>query len=230
MNKKILLTGHTRGIGLETLQLLLQAGYHVTAIARNSIASDNEKLKQLKADLSDMRQIITVCRTLSSASFDAIILNAGYNDIRPADAYQLEELFQIIHVNFAAHAAILRSCLPSLLRNKGTIVGVGSFSGLETGKWNNYYGASKAAMHHLLRNIFEQYRKQGLRVSIIIPDITATTFYAHQQFEPAKDESTYIQPRSVAQIIFDIIADPKDYVPLEIVIRPQCFRLIRKEH
>jgi short-subunit dehydrogenase len=226
--KQILLTGHTKGIGRETLKLLLQAGHDVTGISRSMLKTENECLRQIQADLSDQQQITSVCSRLARQSFDVIILNAGYNDIRPAEAYSIQEVIQIINVNYTAHAAILRACLPSLLRKKGLVVGIGSFSALGTGKWNNYYGASKAGLQHLLANIFEQYRKQGLRVSIIIPDITASEFYTHQQFEPAKDESAYIKPQSVAGIIFDIISKPTDYVTLQLMVRPQRFELKRK--
>jgi short-subunit dehydrogenase len=229
MKKNILLTGHTKGIGHETLKLLLHEGYHVTGVSRTTIKSEEKNLQQIQADLSNQNEIISLCNKLSEKSFDAIILNAGYNDIRPAESYKVDELLQIINVNFTAHAAILRACIPSLLNNKGHVIGMGSFSALETGKWNNYYGASKAGFHHLLKNIFEQYRKQGLRVSNIIPDITASEFYAHQQFEPAEDDTAYIKPQSIANIIFDLIAHPKDYVPLEIVVRPQRFELRRKK-
>jgi short-subunit dehydrogenase len=120
-------------------------------------------------------------------------------------------------------------CLNTLLKNKGHIIGIGSYSGLEIKKWNNFYGSSKAALHHLLRNMFEQYRKQDLKVSIVIPDIMYSDFYKHQEFEPLEDADYSLQIKDVAEIICNWIIQPTQYVPLEIILRPQKFQLKKKE-
>lgn len=228
-NYKILLTGHTKGIGNNTLKLLLQHQYSVTAIARKTCHINHKCLTELTGDLSNQENIKKICNRLDGENFNCIILNAGYNDIKPAESYSVEEIFNIINVNFAAHAAIIRATIPGLLKNKGKIIGVGSYSALETARWNNYYGASKAAFHHLLRNVFEQYRKEGLQVTNIIPDITASNFYDHQQFEPDVDENSYIETASIAELIFNLIDKPQPFVTLEMLVRPQKFALKRKK-
>jgi short-subunit dehydrogenase len=224
----ILLTGHTKGIGHEILKLLLKQNCTVHTVSRTRLTNEHPNLTQYSCDLSNTVETEKLCNKLDKIKFDAVILNAGYNHIKPADAYKTEEIIKIINVNFTSNAALIRATLPGLLNQKGTIIGLGSYSALEVAKWNNFYGASKAGFHHLLKNIFEQYRKQGLRVSNIIPDITNTAFYEHQDFEPAKDEETYINPSEIAELVNELLFNPKKYVPLEILIRPQKFEIKRK--
>lgn len=229
MGLNIFISGHTSGIGLVTLQKLLNKGANVTGVARRKLDGAMAGLTQIQADLSDKKDVLRVCNSLAHESFDVVILNAGYNTIKPPEAYTPEEIMDICTLNFTAHAALLRACLPGLLNRKGSVIGIGSVSGLEVEKWNNYYGASKAGFHHLLDNMFEQYRRQDLRVTNIIPDIAKTNFYEHQQFEPSAEPDTFITPEAIAEVITGLIFEPPAYVPAQIVMRPQRFALNRKK-
>lgn len=224
----VLLTGHTKGIGNKILHKLLAANCKVTGVSRTKLNIQNINLNQLQFDLANATEIEKLCNVLGNQKFDVVILNAGYNHIKPAESYKIEELIGIINTNFTSNAAIIRAVLPGLLLQQGYIIGLGSYSALEVAKWNNFYGASKAGFHHLLKNIFEQYRKQGLKVTNIIPDITNTSFYDHQDFEPSADADTYIKPEEIADLVNELIFHPKKYVPLEILIRPQKFEIKRK--
>ncbi len=228
--KQIILTGHTRGIGMETLQLLLNKGFSVTGIARTKIEQEkSQNLTQFQFDLAKENELLKVGNKLKSIDCNAIILNAGFNHIKPADAYSPEEIIKIITLNLTAHAVLIRACLPSLLKNKGWIIAIGSYSGTEVEKWNNYYGAAKAGLHHLQNNLFEQYRKQGIKTCTIIPDITNSSFYNHQQIAPSNNPETFIEPGEIAKIILDILGKNSGYIPTQLVIRPQRLELIKKQ-
>lgn len=228
MSKRVLITGHTKGIGAKTTRLLLDAGYEVIGIAR-SRGEEHPKLTQYQMDLSSAEGIEQACKKVQPHKFDALILNAGFNQIKPAEAYGVNEIIALITGNLTAHAALIRATVAGLLQQQGIIIGLGSFSGIEVQRWNNYYGAAKAGFHHLLMNVFEQYRKQGLKVTNIVPDITHTDFYNQQDFAPSESEDAHIKPEQVADIIFNLIHQPQTYVTTQIVIRPQRFELKRKK-
>ncbi len=228
MTKRILITGHSKGIGAAITHQLLEQGFEVLGIARTQMPA-HPQLTQWAYDLSKQDEVMKVCERLSKEKLDVVVLNAGWNDIRPAEAYTTEEIFKITTLNFAAHAAIIRATIPALLQTSGWLMGVSSFSAMEVARWNNYYGAAKAALQHLLQNIFEQYRKQGLRVTTIVPDITQTDFYKHQQFEPTDDAETFLKPEEVAHVIAGFIINEPAYVPSQLVLRPQRFELRRKK-
>jgi hypothetical protein len=80
-----------------------------------------------------------------------------------------------------------------------------------------------------LRNLFEQYRKQDLKVSIVIPDIMHSNFYENQEYQSIEDTEYSLQVKDISKIISDWIIQPPAYVPHEIVLRPQKFQLKRNE-
>lgn len=227
MNQRVLITGHSKGIGLQTTKLLLNKNIEVTGIARTKIPEQNN-LTQIQSDLSNVAELKKLCNSIKNNSVNTLILNAGFNFIKPPESYSVDEIIDLCTVNYTSHAAIIRACLPSLIQNKGTIIALSSLSANEVQKWNNFYGASKAGLQHLMNNLFEQYRKQGLRVTTIIPDIVNSSFYSKQDFEPGSDAETFIDEKQIAQLIFDLIVNPKPYVTTTITIRPQKFELNRK--
>ncbi len=229
MSKTILITGHSKGLGKCIAQKLLEHNFSIIGISRSKSDIQHALLKEIQCDLSDENAVMKLNHTLSDCNIDVLILNAGANTIKPPEAYNLLDIQKIIQLNFTSNALLIKMCLNTLLKNKGHIIGIGSYSGLEIKKWNNFYGSSKAALHHLLRNMFEQYRKQDLKVSIVIPDIMYSDFYKHQEFEPLEDADYSLQIKDVAEIICNWIIQPTQYVPLEIILRPQKFQLKKKE-
>lgn len=227
MNNQIILTGHTRGIGRSLLSLLLDNQYqNIVGISRTVLGLS--KVREISTDLSDPVQVRSVLPLLEVENPKYLILNAGGNSIKPAESYTFSEVERLFYLNLVSPSLILRACLPALLRNQGHIIVIGSYSALEIRRWNNYYGSAKAGIHHLAKNIFEQYRKQNLRVSLIVPDIVSSEFYSHQDFKPDVSAEFSISPVDVARLIFNMIDDKTDYIPLELVIRPQMFRLDRR--
>jgi short-subunit dehydrogenase len=229
VNKTILITGHSKGLGKTITEILLANNqFNIIGISRTSSNIKHSLLTEISADLSNESHVFSLQNKLKDYAFDVIILNAGANFIKPPEGYSLQEIQEIIQLNFTSNALLIRMCLNGLLQKKGLLIGIGSYSGLEIKKWNNFYGAAKSGLHHLLRNLFEQYRKQGLRVSIVIPDIINTEFYKQQKYEPLNDRRYSLSSEEVANIIAQWIIHPPDYVPLEIVLRPQMFQLKKK--
>lgn len=227
MSNQIILTGHTKGIGRSLLSLLVESGnYEVLGISRSSAGIGS--IQEISCDLSYPSQFRTILPHIEAANPKYLILNAGANTIKPPESYNYTEIEKLYYLNLVSPAILIKACIPALIRNNGHIIVVGSFSALEIRRWNNFYGSAKAGLHHLAKNIFEQYRKQNIRVSLIVPDIVASEFYAEQEFKPDSSHQYSISPDSVAKVIFRIIREKSDYVPFEIIIRPQMFKLDRK--
>jgi short-subunit dehydrogenase len=231
MNKTILITGHSKGLGRSITEILLATNrFNIVGISRSLSGINHPLLSEISADLSNENQVMSLQEKIKAIDFDVIILNAGSNSIKPPEGYSLQEIQEIIQLNFTSNALLIRMCLNGLLRKRGHIIGIGSYSGLEIKKWNNFYGSAKSGLHHLLHNLFEQYRKQGLKVSIVIPDIINTEFYKHQEYKPLDDTQYSLSSEDVANVIAQWIIHPPNYVPLEIILRPQMFQLKRKDN
>ncbi|MFN4234638.1 MAG: SDR family NAD(P)-dependent oxidoreductase [Bacteroidia bacterium] len=224
--KKILITGHSSGLGKHIVEDLLSTNeYEIVGIARRKI-NHHPLLHQITCDLSNYTEVKKLNHSLSKYKFDIIVLNAGANTIKPAEAYQIDEIQKLIQLNFTSHALIFRMCINGLIKTKGLVIGVGSYSGKDIKRWNNYYGASKAAFHHFMHNMFEQYRKQDVKFSLIIPDIINSPFYEKQDYKPIPDTKHSLEINQISNFICNqLIKNKTEFYPLETVFRPLNFIL-----
>lgn len=215
-NKKlVLITGHTSGIGkILTQKLLATKNFEIIAIARRKI-EEHPLLNQISCDLSSYEEVKKLNHSLSKKKFDFLILNAGANNIKPAESYNIEEIQKIIQLNFTTHTLIFRMCINGLIKNKGHVIGIGSSSANEIKRWNNYYGSAKAAFHHFIKNMFEQYRQQHVKFSLIIPDVTDTQFYKHQEFIPEEGTNYRLSPDYICNFIVNQIINSNEFYPFE---------------
>ncbi len=224
MNKNIVITGHSKGIGKSIVEKLSEKqNFQVTGISRTIVG--NKNIREISCDLSNLSETKKLCRIISEIDAEILILNAGANVIKPAESYSLEEVEKLEILNFLTPSLLIKTFLPKLIKNKGHLIAIGSYSGIEVKKWNNYYGAAKAGLHHLIRNIFEQYRNSGLKTTLIVPDIVNSEFYNNSEVKPLNDPVFSIEAEEVGALICHLIQNPPKYVPYEIVIRPQRFRL-----
>ncbi|GCD79877.1 SDR family oxidoreductase [Schleiferia thermophila] len=227
MNKNVIITGHSKGIGKCIVDKLLETeNFSITGISRTVVG--NIKIREISCDLSNINESKKLCRMLSDMDAHILILNAGANVIKPAESYSLEEIAEIEILNFISPSLLIKTFLPKLIKNKGHVIVIGSYSGLEVKKWNNYYGAAKAGLHHLTRNLFEQYRNSGLKTTLIIPDIVNSGFYSKSEVNPVNDPIFSIQPEELGKLVLELLENATDYIPFEIVVRPQRFRLDKK--
>lgn len=185
MKPVALITGGSKGIGLETVRRFVQRGYQVITCARNPQTWTEviEAEPQLAAvafhalDLTDQSQveeffqhIQTTHGTLQVAVNNAspeIATLGRYADL-PADA-----LLATWQSDFWAHALCLRLEL-TLINRGGAIVNVSSVNGLRPTPRAAMYGAAKHGLEGLTRSLALEAIEQGVRINAVAPGITWT--------------------------------------------------------
>jgi NAD(P)-dependent dehydrogenase (short-subunit alcohol dehydrogenase family) len=187
--KVALVTGSTRGIGRSIAEELARAGAKVAISSRKAEACEQTR-KELAAQGFDvMAQPCNVSRkeelqALVDATrarwgrLDIVVANAASNPhYGPITAIPDDAFDKIITNNVKSVLWLAAMTLPAMgERQAGTFIVVGSIGGIKANTLIGAYGMSKAADHHLVRNLAAEWGPKNVRVNAIAPGLVKTEF------------------------------------------------------
>lgn len=130
------------------------------------------------ADLSDpgaAAHVVALARERFSG-IDMLVNNAGLARFGPLEDTGIETFVQLFMTNVAGPAALIREAAPLLRGARGSVVNVGSIGGLLAVPDRAFYGASKAALHHLTRSLARELAPE-IRVNAVLPGAIDTEMY-----------------------------------------------------
>ena len=180
-------TGGSRGIGRMIAEGFVSNGMKTYITARKADACDQaaEELSQigsgkcisLPADLSNAVGRNKFVDDLASREdkLDVLVNNAGAAWGAPFEEYPDEAYDKVMDINVKAIFTLTRDLMP-LLRNRSSqrqpsrVINIGSIDGLRVSQMDNFaYGASKAAVHFLTKNLALRFGPKGVTVNAIAP-------------------------------------------------------------
>jgi len=197
---------------------LAQAGAHVLLVGRSvnkaekrleSIKANGNKADFIQADISSkqaLEDILQQSLTIAG-SVDILVNGAGINSPTPIFEIEAEEFEQIININLTATLYACQVFAKYWLseNRKGSIINLGSISGLNPLSRVFSYSASKAAVHNLSKNLAREWAEQGIRVNTLVPG-----------FFPAEQNKKVLDESRVASIMdhtpMNRFGDPKELI------------------
>jgi len=180
-NKKALITGGTKGIGLAIANEFLQLGAEIFIVARseNRVASLIEewqkqgfKAEGIAVDFTEEESCHIVIEKIKLVwdSLDILVNNVGTNIRKPAQDYTVSEYNTILSTNLFSAFRICQLAYPLLKKSEqGNIVNIASISGLIDDASGAPYGMSKAAMIQLGKHLAVEWAKDNIRINAIAP-------------------------------------------------------------
>tara|TARA_B100000787_G_C16168869_1_gene285354 strand:+ start:321 stop:998 length:678 start_codon:yes stop_codon:yes gene_type:complete len=202
MKKTIVVTGASKGIGLEIVRFLVAQGHTVYALSRDIKAlGSSEKLHPIGIDLTDEESLIKLAEQLSSnqISIDALINNAGSLINQSFSTTTKNDFEAIYRVNVFGLASITRLLLP-LISSKGHVVNISSMGGIGgSAKFPGLsaYSSSKGAVNILTELLAEEYKEtgpffNGLALGAVQTEMLAKAFPGFQAPLSAEEIAPYI--------------------------------------
>jgi len=226
--KTALISGSSSGIGEAIKNKLLELGYKVYGLARQS-QKESDNFYPLVCDITDTKALEETIKTLlKDEELDLLINSAGLGYFEPHEELSVLQIKSIIDTNLTAPIILSSLCLRSLKKVKGKIINISSIEALKASKFSAAYSASKAGLHHFGNALFEEVRKSGVNIISIHPDLTQTPFFDELHFEPKDDLGMHLKPEDIAQSIEDILAMRDGVSITEVTIRPQYFGIKKK--
>jgi len=188
MNKSILITGASTGMGLADTIIFAQHGYQVFATYRNDKdrgkLSEHKNVHPIKMDVTKGGDIQQAFQQISSIVGDnglyALINNAGIMYTTPFEYADEERARQIMEVNLMAPYKITRTFIPLLKKHnacnatKARVINIASWAGYIGQPFIPFYNASKAGLIGLSESMYYDLGLLDIHVVLASPGVTRT--------------------------------------------------------
>lgn len=177
MEKVIVITGASRGIGFETALQLAESGHTIVAVARSSdLLADltsqvtNGKIVSVTADIKSTVGIKAIKQAIAPfENVHGLINNAGITIRKSFMDTEISEFSEMMDANFLTAVRMIQMLKPKL-KHGSHIVNISSMSGFQGAvkfPGLSAYGASKAALVGLTEVISKEFLNDGISVNCL---------------------------------------------------------------
>lgn len=204
--KNIIITGTSKGIGFELVQLFSNAGHNILALSRNSDPISNLHLNNVTLfpfDLCRLEDYKKVKTFISSEwkHVDILINNAGILLNKPFAETSMQDFQQVYKTNVLGVAEITRTVIP-FMKKDGHVVTISSIGGVQGSvkfPGLSAYSSSKGAVITLTELLAEEYKETGPSFNVLALGAVQTEML-EKAFPDFKASTTALE---MAQYIFD---------------------------
>ena len=202
---KVLITGTSSGIGLETAIVLGRAGHTVYATMRNPERGaalrkvvEMEQLpisiSQMDVDSDESVDAATSAIRARAGSIDVLVNNAGIERTGSIEGLAFDDFKAVMETNYFGPIRAIRAWLPDMRkRQSGCIINVTSVAGRIACSPLAPYSASKFALEALSEVLAQEVKPFGVRVAVVQPGIIDTAMA--RRIEDAPTDAAYPQVR-----------------------------------
>jgi NAD(P)-dependent dehydrogenase (short-subunit alcohol dehydrogenase family) len=214
----VLITGTSKGIGLETALAFGRAGHKVHATMRNpgqsvelAETAEREKLPifvstmDVDSDESVTHGITAILKDYGP--IDVLINNAGVECGGSVEELPLAEFRAVMETNYFGAIRCMQALLPKMrTRRSGCIINVTSVAGRIANAPLTPYAASKWALEALSEALAGEMKTFNVRVAIVEPGIIDTAMARRIAGQP--DDSVYGQRARLATVFTNALQNP----------------------
>jgi NAD(P)-dependent dehydrogenase (short-subunit alcohol dehydrogenase family) len=237
VERVILITGASSGIGKACARYLAERGYRVYGTSRKIAGDDTVEdgsVRMIRMDVNDDRSVSSgIARVLQDAGrLDVVVNNAGFGIAGAIEDTSIEEAKDLFETNLFGLLRVCRTVLPKMReQGAGTIVNISSLAGRIGLPYQGLYSATKFAVEGLTEALRMEVKPFGIKVVLIEPGDFCTGFTANRVHTAAsKEDSAYRErfqrtfkvaesdegrgssPEKIARLLHQILQNPSPKV------------------
>lgn len=227
-SKVAVVTGGTRGIGLEISHVLMRDGYKVAAIyyGNNKAAADFEKEakgkgKAYKFDVSNFEACQRGCEAIEKelGQIGVLVNNAGITRDGFLHKMNEDDWHHVIETNLTSCFCMCRVIVPAMRgREYGRIVNISSINGQKGQMGQVNYSAAKAGMLGFTKALAQENAAKGITVNAIAPGYIETDMTEAMPEDALESIVKQIpvghigQPQDIAEIVSFLASDKAGFI------------------
>jgi len=249
MNKVVLITGGSSGIGKSIGEFLHHKGFTVYGTSRNPERVQHSVFPLVSLDVRnvDSIQAAVVKIIASSGRLDIVINNAGVGITGPLEEIPTEEIRNNFETNFFGPIAVMKAVLPQMRSQKsGLIINITSIAGYMGLPYRSVYSASKGALELITEALRMEVRSMGIQITNVAPGDFATNIASGRFHAPLIKKSAYeipyrntlklmdehvdsgSNPNEMAEAVYAIIQNPNPRIHYKVGAFMQKFSIVLK--
>ena len=236
INKVVLITGASRGIGRAAVKLLCEKGYTVIANYNNSgeeaynlkdeLYRDGYNIDIIKADIKNKNDVDQMIDTIIKKynTIDILINNAGIAQQKLFTDITEDEWDNIFNTNIKSMFYTVKKVLPIMINKKsGKIINISSIWGIAGASCEVHYSASKAAVIGFSKALAKETGPSNITVNVIAPGIIDTDMmntFSQVDKKQLADDTPLCRlgvPKDIAKCILYLCSDDSNFLTGQVI-------------
>jgi NAD(P)-dependent dehydrogenase (short-subunit alcohol dehydrogenase family) len=249
MNKVVLITGGSSGIGKAIGEYLLAKGFIVYGTSRNPENYSNSKFLMVALDVRDSQQIGSAINHVieKEGRLDVLVNNAGVGITGPLEEIPASEIKNNFETNLFGPIETMKAALPQMRKQGGgLIINITSIAGYMGLPYRSVYSASKGALELITEGLRMEVKQFGIHITNIAPGDFATNIAAGRYHAPLVKGSAYEKaydatletmnthvdsgsnPQQMAEAVYKVIQSPNPKIHYKVGAFLQKFSIVLK--
>jgi len=249
MNKVVLITGGSSGIGKSIGEFLHHKGFVVYGTSRNPERVLNSVFPLVALDVRNTDTIHKAVAKIiaTSGRLDIVINNAGVGITGPIEEIPTEEIKNNFETNFFGPIEVMKAVLPQMRSQKsGLIINITSIAAYMGLPYRGIYSASKGALELITEALRMEVKSFGIQITNVAPGDFATNIASGRFHAPLIKDSAYeipygntlkmmdehvdsgSNPNEMAEAIYKIIQNPSPRIHYKVGAFMQKFSIVLK--
>ena len=234
MEKQVLITGSSRGIGKASALYLAKNGYNIVLHCNKNMEKALEVQKEIETygvnarilqfnvkDREECRKILTE-DIEKNGIYYGVVLNAGIARDNVFPAMEDNEWDDVIGTNLGGFYNLLKPVVMPMIQNrvKGRIIAMSSISGLSGNRGQVNYSASKAGIIGAVKALSLELAKRGITVNCIAPGVIETDMIKDLPVDEMKKlipMKRAGKPEEVASLVNYLMSEDSSYITGQVI-------------